>query len=68
MIAQIIVIDLVFARSDYRGWHGREVDDSPAVVASVGLMMLFAKIDRRIVRITQRSRCWPCPSWSSLSC
>jgi predicted tellurium resistance membrane protein TerC len=34
-----------------------------AVVASVGLMMLFARSIGEFVDATRRSRCWRCPSW-----
>jgi predicted tellurium resistance membrane protein TerC len=67
VILQIMVIDLVFSLDSIITAVGM-VDDVrvmiAAVIASVGLMMLFAGPIGRFVSDHPTSRCWRCPSWS----
>ena len=69
VILQIMVIDLVFSLDSIITAVGM-VDDVrimiAAVIASVALMMLFARRDRRVrLGAPDASRCSRCPSWSS---
>ena len=68
VIVQIMVIDIVFSLDSIITAVGM-VDQLAvmiaAVIASVGLMMLFAGADRPLrVRRIRPSRCWRCRSWS----